>query len=205
MRRMLFFLLLFLPFLAWTNDATYKPLIILDAGHGGSDEGTKVKMFKEKKITLMTTLYTKKQLEQLGYKVILTRTRDIYVPLPRRVSIANKSKAALFVSIHFNSSRNATAKGIEIFSYDSKELWRKRASRRLATCILRDVVTQTDASSRGVKFGNFHVIRETDMPAVLIEGGFVTNKDECKNLRDRHYLEKLAKGIAQGVDHYMKS
>lgn len=180
-----------------------KPLIILDAGHGGTDEGAKINTFMEKKITLTTTFLTKKHLEELGYRVIMTRSRDVYLPLQRRVSIANKTKGLLFVSVHFNSSP-AEAQGIEIFYNLSKEMWRTRASKRLANCILHHVIDQTEAISRGVKQANFHVIRETEMPAVLVEGGFITHKEERKKLRDKTYLDRLAFGIAQGIDKYMK-
>ncbi len=181
-----------------------KPLIILDAGHGGTDEGAKINTFMEKKIALTTTFLTKKHLEELGYRVIMTRSRDIFLPLQRRVLIANKTKGSLFVSVHFNSSPSTEAKGIEIFYYDSKEMWRSRASKRLANSILYRMLDQTEAISRGVKQGNFHVIRETDMPAVLVEGGFITNRDERTKLRDKTYLDRLAIGIAQGIDKYMK-
>lgn len=181
------------------------PLIIIDAGHGGTDEGARVSAFMEKKITLITAILAKKRLEERGYKVILTRSRDRYVPLARRVSIANRTKGAAFVSIHFNASRSQSAKGIEVFFCETKEKWRGRASRRLADCILFQVIDQTEALSRGVKGGNFHVIRETEMPAVLVEGGFVTNGEERNLLKDRAYLGKIAEGIAEGVDKYFKS
>ncbi len=185
------------------GSSSMKPLVILDAGHGGTDEGAKVRSFLEKKVTLLTTLLTKKHLEELGYRVILTRSRDSYISLPKRVQIANKAKASLFVSIHFNASKSTEAQGIEIFYYNSDEMWRSRASQRLANCILYRVIDQTDGTSRGVKHGNFHVIRETDMPAVLIEGGFITNQAERNRLKDRSYLDRIAVGIAQGVDKYL--
>jgi N-acetylmuramoyl-L-alanine amidase len=181
-----------------------KPLIIIDAGHGGYDEGAKVNTFLEKRITLMTAMLTKKHLEELGYRVLMTRNKDAYVSLPRRVSIANKTKGSLFVSVHFNSSPSVEAQGIEVFYYDSQEMWRTRASKRLATCILNGTLDQTEAISRGIKAGNFHVIRETEMPAVLVEGGFITNKGERSKLRDKTYLNRIAVGIAQGIDKYMK-
>jgi N-acetylmuramoyl-L-alanine amidase len=182
-----------------------KPLIILDAGHGGMDEGTKVHALMEKRIALIATLLTKTHLEKLGYRVMLTRSRDTFIPLPRRVSIANKAQGSLFVSIHFNSAPSSDAKGIEIFYYNSKELWRSRASKRLANCILGRMLDQTQARSRGIKLGNFHVIRETAMPAVLVEGGFLTNKEERIRLRDRSYLDRIALGIAEGIDKYMRT
>lgn len=186
------------------STTTLKPLIVIDPGHGGTDEGAKVNTFMEKRIALTTALLTKKHLEEMGYRVMMTRSRDVYLPLQRRVSIANKTKGSLFVSIHFNSSPSTEAHGIEIFYFDSKELWRTKASKRLASCILQRTIGQTDAVSRGIKQGNFHVIRETDMPAVLVEGGFITNRDERSKLRDKTYLDQLAVGIAQGIDKYMR-
>jgi len=184
---------------------TVFPVIILDAGHGGTDEGAKVKHFKEKKITLVTALLTKKYLEERGYRVIMTRTRDVFVSLSKRVAIANKIGASIFVSIHYNASPNPSAKGIEVYYYDSKEQSRTRASKRLASCILPRLIDETEALSRGVRVGNFHVIRETQMPAVLVEGGFVTNQEECSLLKEKRYLDLIAKGIAEGVDKYLKS
>jgi N-acetylmuramoyl-L-alanine amidase len=181
-----------------------KPLVVIDAGHGGSDEGAKVNAFMEKKLALATALLTKKHLEELGYRVMMTRSRDAYLPLQRRVSVANKSKGSLFVSIHFNSSPRVEAHGMEIFYFDSRELWRTKASKRLANCILLRATNQTGAVSRGIKQGNFYVIRETDMPAVLVEGGFITNREERSKLREKVYLDRLAVGIAQGIDEYMR-
>ncbi len=193
------------PKVKMSSFSTGGPLIVLDAGHGGVDEGTKVRSFQEKKITLATVLYTKKYLEEKGYKVILTRGKDTYVSLPRRVAIANKIKSTIFVSVHYNASKNSIAQGIEIFYYDGKDTTKTRSSRRLANCILHYVIDQTEAASRGVKVGNYHVIRETQMPSVLIEGGFVTNYEECVNLKKRAYLEKIGKGIASGIDKFLSS
>lgn len=181
-----------------------KPLVILDAGHGGSDEGAKVHFFQEKRVTLSTVLLLKKQLEEMGYRVILTRSRDVYIPLHRRVSIANRTRAVVFVSVHYNASQSREAKGIEVFYCSGQSAWRAQASKGLAASILSQLITHTQAESRGVKSGNFHVIRETEMPAVLVEAGFITNVEERSLLRDKTYLEKIAKGIAAGVDKYLK-
>ncbi len=180
-------------------------LIILDAGHGGTDEGTKASTVFEKKITLITALLAKQYLEELGYKVKMTRTSDVFLALPKRVALANQAGAALFVSIHYNHSKNDLAKGIEVFYPDAKQLWRAHASKRLARCVLSQLLQETDAPSRGVKEGNFHVIRETEMPAVLIEGGFVSNLEERELLKSKEYLGKVAKGVAQGIHRYLRS
>jgi N-acetylmuramoyl-L-alanine amidase len=180
-----------------------KPLIILDPGHGGSDEGAKIHFFMEKSLTLMTTLLLRKHLNELGYRVIMTRSKDVFIPLYRRVTIANKTKAALFVSVHYNSAPSPDAHGIEVFYYNGSH-HRASQSRRLSHLILKELISHTHALSRGVKAGNFHVIRDTTMPAVLVEGGFMTNKEERSNLRDKEYIDKIAKGIAHGIDKFLK-
>ncbi len=181
------------------------PLIVLDAGHGGRDEGARVRSLQEKKVALLTTLYTKKYLEELGYRVLLTRTRDLYVPLSKRVLIANKMQCDLFVSIHFNTAPNHLAQGLEVY-YTGDASSRGKLSKKLAHLLLHNVLNETGAASRGVKLGShLYVIRETQMPAVLFEAGFLTNPEEWGKIKDKHYLEKIAKGISQGVDHYLKS
>ena len=182
-----------------------KPLIILDAGHGGTDEGAKIHYFMEKKLTLMTTLLLRKHLNEMGYRVIMTRSKDVFIPLNRRVSIANKTKAVLFVSVHYNSSPSPDAHGIEVFYHSGSDHKKAQQSRALGSSILKELIGQTHALSRGVKNGNFHVIRETSMPAVLVEGGFMTNIEERSNLRDKKYLDQIAKGVALGIDKYIKS
>ena len=82
---------------------------------------------------------------------------------------------------------------------------RANASKKLADSILKDLIKRTNARSRGVKKGNFYVIRETKVPAVLIEGGFISNPNERGKLRQRQYIDKIARAIADGVDKYLKS
>jgi N-acetylmuramoyl-L-alanine amidase len=194
--------LIFFPFLLWAQQ-----LIVLDAGHGGTDLGTRGRSpySEEKKMTLQTARLVKMYLSRLGYRPVMTRSIDLFLSLERRVEIANKSNADLFVSIHFNSARTPNAKGVEIFFFDSKEHRRKaKASRILAERILSRVIRRTKAASRGVKKGNFYVLRETEMPAVIVEGGFLSNPQELQFLKDPEYLEQLARGIADGIDSYLK-
>ncbi len=183
-------------------------MIILDAGHGGLDLGAKAKppYLEEKRVALTTALLVRKYLDHLGYKVILTRDTDVFVPLSRRAQIANHSRATLFVSLHFNSSiKNPNAHGIEIFYCNcKKDPMRAKESKKLASSILKGVIARTKAKSRGVKIGNFYVIRESKIPAVLVEGGFISNLEERRKLREKPYLIELAKAVAQGVDQYLK-
>ncbi|MBU6383864.1 MAG: N-acetylmuramoyl-L-alanine amidase [Verrucomicrobia bacterium] len=184
------------------------PTVVIDIGHGGQDRGTKAgnPYCEEKKVTLLTGRLVKQYLEQLGYHVVMTRSADHFISLPQRVEIANQAQANIFVSIHYNSSRSPEANGIEIFFFDSKEnKTRANASRKLADTILTQVIRKTSAHSRGVKKGNYYVIRETSMPAVLVEGGFISNQEERSLLKTRDYQEKIAEGIADGIDRYFKA
>lgn len=208
----IFFLFISLLFLSATPTGSLlnspdAPTIVLDVGHGGTDRGAKANnpYCEEKKICLLTARLTKHYLEQLGYHVVMTRSTDNFISLPRRVEIAKQAQANIFVSIHYNSSRSPEAKGIEIFFFDSKENTKQAtASKKLADFILSRVIRKTAAKSRGTKKGNFYVIREASMPAVLVEGGFISNPKERKLLKSRVYQEKIAQGIAEGVDQYFK-
>ena len=184
------------------------PTVIIDVGHGGADRGARghTPYCEEKKICLLTARLVKQYLDQLGYHVVMTRNTDDFIPLPKRVEIASQAQGNIFVSVHFNSSRSPEVQGIEVFFSDSKEnKTRTSASRKLATAILSRVIRRTSAHSRGIKKGNFYVIRETSMPAVLVEGGFISNSEERLLLKSREYQEKIARGIADGIDQYFKA
>ena len=185
------------------------PTIVIDPGHGGNDLGARGKapFCEEKRVCLQTARLVKKYLDQLGYHVVLTRNTDAFVSLSRRVEIASQASSSAFVSIHYNSSRNPSANGIEIFFlFDSKEeRGRSISSKKLADAVLPRLIRRTEAVSRGVKKGNFYVIRETSMPAILVEGGFVSNPQERMQLKTREYQEKIARALADGIDHYFKA
>ncbi len=183
----------------------HMPLVVLDAGHGGFDLGACHHSTEEKDLALSTTLILKRYLNEKGYRVILTRNRDIFVPLKERAHMANESKSRVFVSIHYNAAQSKQAKGIEVYYFNKGEKLRIDSSKKLATDVLSKMLHHTKAPSRGVKHGNFLVIRETKMPAILVEGGFITHPDEVKSLNNREYREELARSIAEGVDHYFKS
>jgi len=181
------------------------PCVVIDSGHGGLDLGAKARQpyCEEKRVALQTSRLVKKYLTQLGYHVIMTRSSDVFVPLDQRVDIANKAGAELFVSVHFNSSRNPTAKGIEVYFCDGgSNMAKNSSSRRVASLVLARLIRRTQAVSRGVKKANFYVIRETQMPAILVEAGFISNPKERALLKDPDYVDQIARAIADGVDHY---
>jgi N-acetylmuramoyl-L-alanine amidase len=184
-----------------------KIVVMLDAGHGGDDFGTHslVKpVYHEKHLNLSCTMMVKNFLQQFGYEVMLTRQDDTFVPLDQRSLFANEQKPRIFVSIHFNSAPSTDAEGIEVF-YFRNESDKKRMdkSKILAQAILDKTLHNTQAKSRGVKHGNYAVIRETTMPAALIEGGFLTNEKEMEKIKNGAYLKSLALGIAQGIQDYL--
>lgn len=184
---------------------SYKGKILIDPGHGGDDCGTEAgekQKYREKNLTLSTSRQLKKNLQQLGYQVILSRDSDIFISLADRVQLSQDEMPDLFVSIHFNSAPNPSAQGIEVYYYRAIQE-RAPASRKLAEEILNSVVKKTGAKSRGVKHGNFAVIRDTAVPAVLIEGGFLTNREELNKIKESNYMKKLSIGIAQGIDSFM--
>ncbi|MCF7852444.1 MAG: N-acetylmuramoyl-L-alanine amidase [Simkaniaceae bacterium] len=181
-----------------------KPLIVIDPGHGDYDHGAEYFKSQEKQLNLVTAKLVKKHLNNLGYRVLLTRNSDTFVSLIERASIANQSGCSLFVSIHYNSAKNRNVTGIEVFYYPKGDVKRQNASKKLASHVIDHVVEMTGAKSRGIKNGNFCVIRETKMPAILIEGGFMTNPKEIRLLKDLKYLNKVAKGVASGIDRYFK-
>lgn len=186
-----------------------KIVIMVDPGHGGDDFGTNSlgsSKYHEKYLNLSTSQFLRDYLKQLGYTVILTRTDDTFISLDQRSEIANQKKVDLFVSIHYNSAPSTDADGIEIFYYqDNANPNRTKQSKALARAVIAKMLLQTQAKSRGVKQGNLAVIRETNMPAILIEGGFMTNTPEMEKIKKLSYQKSIAQGIAQGIQDYLAS
>lgn len=184
------------------------PLVVVDAGHGGKDlgtESTKEPKYQEKILNLITAKFVSQNLQKMGYRVVMIRKDDTFISLDKRAEMANNLKPALFVSVHYNSAPSEQADGIEVFYYKSDtDKSRTTASKKLGDEVLKQVIAQTNARSRGVKHGNLAVVRETNMPAILVEGGFLTNPDERRNIMDTAYQKKIALGIAKGIDKYLK-
>lgn len=182
-------------------------LVIIDPGHGGSEEGTHANHptpYCEKELTLATAKYLESYLQRLGHRTLMTRYRDITVTLQERSLFANKKLADLFVSVHYNWAPSPQASGVEVFFFRGGDATREQASEKLARYVLDGVVAMTATVSRGVKHGNFSVIRETSMPAVLVESGFLSNPAERKRLLDSQYQRHVARGIALGIDHFLR-
>ncbi len=177
------------------------PVIFIDAGHGGEDAGCSKAGVDEKTINLEIALKVRDQLEELGYKVIMARETDVYVSKEERVEQANSSQADIYVSIHQNSTDDGSdASGMEVW-YDGSD--ETRANKRLAQLIRQQTARSTQVVERELR-GNadFHVTGSTQMPACLIETGFLTNTNERNKLVTEEYQEQIASGIVQGIDYY---
>lgn len=173
--------------------------VALDAGHGGSAPGAVYEEIMEKTITLPITLRAAELLEEKGYNVLLTRSEDVYMDLYDRCSVANNAGADIFVSIHANASTsNLAFQGTFTYSYPESE-----EGRKLAGCIQKAVVSEVGSVDRGLLTNDYVVLRETEMPAALLETGFMSCHEELMRLIQPDYQEKLAQGVAKGVEGYL--
>ena len=180
-------------FLALASLASAQRTIVVDAGHGGHDRGgVPYQRIGEKGMTLDVSLRLRQVLQARGYRVIMTRTSDVFVPLGTRVAIANSNRGATFVSVHFNSSRRAGANGVETYYYRSD-------SASLAASIHRNVVAGAPTENRGIRRRGFFVLRRTRVPSVLVECGFLTNPAEGRLAQSASYRQQLAERIARGI------
>ena len=217
--------------------------IVIDPGHGGKDPGCYMEgRIVEKDITLaLAQIVVKKVEEKFDIDVILTRDKDVFVPLERRTAFANVNKADLFISLHINAHKQPDVHGFETYFLNmaTDERAVLVAARENATSekrisdlqsILNDLMLNTKISEssklahevqKGVlgqvrrKYGNvrdlgvkqapFYVLIGAEMPAVLVETGFITNPVERKRLQSPNYLETLAEGIVAGIERYIKS
>jgi N-acetylmuramoyl-L-alanine amidase len=167
--------------------------VVIDAGHGGFDRGgVPGQRISEKDKTLDVALRLRRILQADGTRVIMTRDRDVFIPLGTRTSIANSYSNAVFVSIHFNCSSRGGANGIETYYYRSD-------SAALAASIHRNVVAGAPTENRGIRRRGFFVLRRTAIPSVLVECGFLTNPTEGRLAQTDSYRQKLAEQIARGI------
>ena len=206
---------------AWVKDASrdknIKRAIFLDPGHGGSDSGAVENGVREKDLTLSVYNKVSSRLASLGYTVLTSRNTDKDVGLVSRADQANKSNADMFLSIHFNAGGRGTAYGIETYYYKPEDGYtpainkenhnnpeRIEKSRKLANKIQQNLLYKTGAYDRGVRRASFAVLRETSIPSILVELGFIDNQEEVNKIKTNEYQEKLADGIVDGIVEYYK-
>ena len=206
---------------AWVKDASKdkntKRSIFLDPGHGGSDPGAISGGVREKDLTLSVYNKVSSKLASLGYTVLTSRNVDKDVDLVDRADQANKANADMLLSIHFNAGGRGIARGIETYYYQAqadrvpkinKENYnnpeRLEKSRKLANKVQQNLLYQTGANDRGVKRASFTVLRETSIPSILVELGFIDNPEERNKIKINEYQERLANGIVDGIVEYYK-
>ncbi|WP_019851359.1 N-acetylmuramoyl-L-alanine amidase [Desulfitobacterium sp. PCE1] len=181
--------------------------IVVDPGHGGKDVGAVGSSGSyEKNSTLPVGLYLADLLRQAGAKVVMTRTGDTspagadyteLKDLQARVKIANQIPADLYVSIHNDAFSNPEAGGVT--TYISADNPKAEEGRKLASAVQQELIKQVGLQDRKVKTANFYVIKNTTMPAILVELGFISNPVEEKLITDPEFQKKSAMGIYRGI------
>ena len=196
-------------------------VVVLDPGHGGQDSGTMKAGLLEKDLALDVAHRAERLLQRQGIVTLLTRNDDTYVSLAGRAAMANEQPRCVFVSIHFDDATRPGATGVETYyaahqiSADPMRVlsWlpflRRTSlepasleSQSLASFIQEALVTHTQAMDRGTRAQQFFVIANVHHPAVLVEGGFLTNAEEMNKLANADYREQIAAAICEGVMHY---
>jgi N-acetylmuramoyl-L-alanine amidase len=195
--------------------------IVIDPGHGGKDPGNHDGSHQEKKYTLLLAEEVAKQLVHAGFKASLTRTTDTFIDLPVRPDIARKRGADLFISLHWNDlPGNSSVAGAQTFcmtpvgassSNAGGEIIgasRKTGNRNdqknmlLAFELQKSLMHHLNVEDRGVRRARFEVLRDAEMPAVLIEGGFMSNPADARRIYDANFRQQMAQAIVAGVLAY---
>jgi N-acetylmuramoyl-L-alanine amidase len=177
-----------------------KIVVIIDPGHGGKDSGAiGIGGVQEKNIILPIGKRIAEILERNGIQVIMTRDSDYFVTLPGRVTIAEQANASVFVSIHANSAgeNRPEVSGLETYHYDT--------GLTLARIVHSKILQSLNIRDRSVRRARFYVLRKNSMPAILVETGYLTGRDDVAKLRTSAYQNQMAEAIAQGILQYLRS
>jgi N-acetylmuramoyl-L-alanine amidase len=167
--------------------------VVVDAGHGGKDNGA----FRryggaEKNATLDVASRLASKLRESQFRVVMTRSSDVFIPLDQRAGISNRQNNAIFVSVHFNDSGRRGIRGFETYYHSP-------VARPLAYRIQQHLMTLPGAVNRGVKTADFRVLRKAEYPAVLVECGFLSNRKEGAAARSASRRDDLADKIAEAI------
>lgn len=193
--------------------------IMLDPGHGGSDTGARRSGISEKDLNLSVSKKVADSLKNYGYNVLMTRNSDSTLDLYQRALLANEAEVDIFISIHHNAASDTSVSGIETFYYMPKTAYlprpenaqthddpaRLEESRKLANSIQKELIDTTDAIDRKVKRASYLVVRETQMPAALLELGFMSNLEELALLKNDDYQNTLVDAIVSGINEYFSN
>ncbi|WP_066639162.1 N-acetylmuramoyl-L-alanine amidase [Desulfolucanica intricata] len=171
-------------------------LIVVDAGHGGSDPGAiGPSGIYEKVLTLDIAKKLADLLEEQGARVVLARSDDSYVGLYERTDLANELRADLFVSVHINASTSSSLSGTTTYYYGEQ-------GKELCEFIQPELVSALGRNNLGVRYANFAVLRTSEMPAALVEVAFISNPEEERLLKTEEFRRKAAEAIARGISNY---
>jgi N-acetylmuramoyl-L-alanine amidase len=199
--------------------------ICLDPGHGGKDPGNKVGPYVEKKYTLLLAQEVGRQLTRAGVKVFMTRSSDTFIELEQRPEIAKRNNADLFISLHFNSAESSrtVVRGAEVYCMTPAGASSTNARGEgggagsflgnrfndknlcLAYQVQKALTRDLSVEDRGVRRARFVVLRDANMPAVLIEAGFMSHPEEGKRIFDVGYRRQMAGAIVEGILAYKRS
>ena len=198
-------------------------VVVLDPGHGGQDSGAMCGGVMEKDLTLDVARRVDRLLDSEGVATLMTRLGDTYVSLADRAAFGNRVRDSIFVSIHFNEDNKPVASGVETY-YAAHQItpgsvlasWLpflsrapsespKPESQSLASFIQEALVARTRSVDRGTQAKQFFVIANVTSPAVLIEGGFLTNKDDVSKLGSEDYRDQLAAAVTDGILRYREA
>ena len=204
------------------KDAEKIDTIVLDPGHGGHDRGAVSSYGDEKSFALDVVARARLLLMQNGFKVVLTRSTDTFIPLHDRVRIANAQKNALFISVHFNAGGAGT--GLETYTLSPRGVPSMAAdgpsitdltpcaghqndaeNMALATAMHAAMVVRSRMWDRGIKRARFVVIRDITIPGVLVEGGFQTNANDARLIAMPAYRQQMATSIVQAVQNFRRA
>jgi N-acetylmuramoyl-L-alanine amidase/CHAT domain-containing protein/tetratricopeptide (TPR) repeat protein len=198
--------------------------VVLDAGHGGHDLGEKGVHGHEKNYAMALTLAVREALIERGFKVILTRDQDVFVPQAERVALANKTPKSLYLSLHFAASPDESQAGVQTTSllmspqetgsdresiaataHSSRESWLNTASIALSTAVHANIVSRFKCEDRGIRQSLAPELEGLTCPGVLFEGGFLSNDRDAHLIAANQYREAVAKAIADGVMNFQRA
>ena len=191
----------YLKLMNQTGSAVKDRIIVIDPGHGGRDPGSSAGGVSEKQIALDISKRVQKKLQNAGATVYLTRTGDTYPELSDRTQFASKMFAESFVSIHTNSFHNTSANGTEVW-YNTSSNQNGAESKQLAGLIQNKIIQKVKTTDRKIKDGPFYVIRNNQMPAILIELGFISNPSDREKMTNDYYANLFADAIYEGIVEY---
>ena len=178
-----------------SNDPKKTITVVIDAGHGGHDDGAKFEGFSEKEIVASIAQKIKKNNSDKNVIIHLTRTEDNFISLQDRAKFINELKPDLVLSLHVNGNENTDASGVEFYISPKSSTYEN--AKKIAEDLSSRFVNNHGLKSRGVKDANFNILRSTDFPSITVELGFLSNENDRNYLTDNNQQEKIAATILE--------